>query len=63
MIANDLLVMHPKLVGNLAWPQVHIVDNEFSMCVRGNYYEVTGMAGISTYLQRNSQVDSELLYF
>ena len=41
---------------------MHFLDNDYTVSVKGNFYEVSGMRD-KTYLERASELCSELLYF
>ena len=43
MVPNDLLYLEPSFVSSLAWPEIHYFENDYSVSVRGNFYEVNGM--------------------
>jgi hypothetical protein len=51
---NDLLVLTPQLSNCLAWPSIFLFDNEITVVVKGNFYELGGLRGSRRFVGRNS---------
>jgi len=54
-LPNDLLAFSPNCINSLAWPSVFSFDNEVTVCVKNNYYEIVGLRGKNKYVNRHSE--------
>jgi hypothetical protein len=62
-VPNDLLHFSPVSINSLAWPSIFLFDNDLTVSVKSDYYQISGLRGSKKFLPRRSEPHSELLYF
>lgn len=60
---NDVLIFNPSIINIVSWPELHLIDGEITVTVKGNFYEIGGLRGSKKFVPRKSEIDSELVYF
>ena len=49
---NDLLMLTPTLINQVAWPVVFNFDGEITVSVKSSFYEINGIRGKNRYVPR-----------
>ena len=60
---NDLLMLTPTLINQVAWPVVYTFDGEITVGVKSSFYEISGIRGKNKFVPRMAEAEAEMVYF